>query len=171
VSATGRANVGIADYEDFIQTDAAINPGNSGGPLVNIQGKLVGINAAIYSRTGGYQGIGFAVPSNMAESVMSQLIEEGKVTRGWLGVTIQNVTPGLAKEFGIKKTGGALVSDIFAGSPADKAGFQRGDIVLEINGKKVKDVVSLRNMVAQSKVGSTIQLKVIREGKPATLLQ
>ncbi|UCF87627.1 MAG: DegQ family serine endoprotease [Nitrospiraceae bacterium] len=169
VSATGRANVGIADYEDFIQTDAAINPGNSGGPLVNRQGKLVGVNAAIYSRTGGYQGIGFAVPSNMAESVMSQLIEDGKVTRGWLGVTIQNVTPELAKEFGIKKAGGALVSDIFTGSPADKAGFQRGDIVLEINGKKVKDVVSLRNMVSQSKVGSTIKLEIIREGKPATI--
>jgi serine protease Do len=169
VSATGRANVGIADYEDFIQTDAAINPGNSGGPLVNIKGELVGVNAAIFSRTGGYQGIGFAVPSNMAESVMNQLINEGKVTRGWLGVTIQNITPELAEEFGIKKPTGALVSDVFADSPAERAGIKRGDVILELNGKKVKDVVSLRNMVAQSKVGSEIKLKIIRDGKSISL--
>jgi serine protease Do len=165
VSAVGRANVGITDYEDFIQTDAAINPGNSGGPLVNIEGELVGINAAIFSKTGGYQGIGFAVPSNLAVSVMKQLIEEGKVTRGWLGVTIQNVTPELAKEFGLKKPAGALISDIFSDSPAEKAGLKRGDIILELNGKKVKDVITLRNMVAQSKIGSTIRLKVMRDGK------
>ncbi len=169
VSAVGRANVGIAEYEDFIQTDAAINPGNSGGPLVNIQGELVGINSAIYSKTGGYQGIGFAVPSNMAESVMKQLIKKGKVTRGWLGVTIQNITPELAREFGLKKSRGALVSDIFKGSPAEKAGIKRGDVILEINGKKTKNVDSLRNIVAQSEVGSTINLKVMREGKPVIL--
>jgi serine protease Do len=166
VSAVGRANVGIADYEDFIQTDAAINPGNSGGPLVNIEGKLVGVNAAIFSRTGGYQGIGFAVPSNMAELVMKQLIEEGKVTRGWLGVTIQDITTELAKEFGLKKPMGALVSDVFAGSPAEEAELKRGDVILELNGKKIKDVITLRNMVSQSKVGSTIRLKVMRDGKP-----
>lgn len=169
VSAVGRANVGIADYEDFIQTDAAINPGNSGGPLVSIKGELVGINTAIFSRTGGYQGIGFAVPSNMVISVMTQLIEEGKVTRGWLGVTIQNITPELAKEFGLKKPGGALITDIFKESPAEKAGLQRGDIILEVNGKKIKDVESLRNTVAQTKVGSTIKLKVIRNGKHISL--
>ncbi len=163
VSALGRANVGIADYEDFIQTDAAINPGNSGGPLVNIKGELVGINTAIFSRTGGYQGIGFAVPSNMAKSVMTQLINEGKVTRGWLGVTIQNLTPELAREFGLKETTGALVTDIFKGSPAQKADIKRGDVILEVNDKKTRNVESLRNIVAQSKVGSKIKLKILRD--------
>ena len=165
VSAMGRANVGIADYEDFIQTDAAINPGNSGGPLVNIKGELVGINTAIFSRTGGFQGIGFAVPSNMAKSVMTQLISEGKVTRGWLGVTIQNLTPELAKEFGLDKTAGALVTDVFRGSPAEKAELKRGDVILEVNGKETMNVESLRNTVAQSKVGSTITMKVLRDKK------
>jgi serine protease Do len=165
VSAVGRANVGVADYENFIQTDAAINPGNSGGPLVNIKGELVGINTAIFSRTGGYQGIGFAVPSNMAKSVMTQLINDGKVTRGWLGVTIQNLTPELAKEFGLKKSTGALVTDIFRGSPAEKADLKRGDIILEVNGKNIRNVEALRNIVAQSKVGSSIELKVRRESK------
>ncbi len=169
VSAVGRENVGIADYENFIQTDAAINPGNSGGPLVNIRGELVGINAAIFSKTGGYQGIGFAVPSNMAKLVMNQLIKDGKVIRGWLGVTIQNVTPELAGEFGLEKAGGALVSDIMRGGPAEKAGIKRGDIILEVNGKKIREVQTLRNMVAQSKIGSTIKLKAIRDGKPIVL--
>jgi serine protease Do len=162
VSAVGRANVGIADYEDFIQTDAAINPGNSGGPLVNVKGELVGINTAIFSRTGGYQGIGFAVPSNMAKSVMTQLINDGKVTRGWLGVTIQNFTPELAKEFGLEKAAGALVTEIFKGSPADRAGLKRGDVILDVNGKKISNVEGLRNLVAQSKVGSTIKIKILR---------
>jgi len=165
VSAVGRANVGIADYEDFIQTDAAINPGNSGGPLVNIKGELIGINTAIFSRTGGYQGIGFAVPSNMAQSVMNQLINKGKVTRGWLGITIQNFTPELAKQFGLSKSTGALVTEILKGSPAEKAGIKRGDIITEVDKKEVKNVEALRNMIAQSKVGSRIQLKVIRDGK------
>jgi serine protease Do len=165
VSALGRANVGIADYEDFIQTDAAINPGNSGGPLVNIKGELVGINTAIFSRTGGYQGIGFAVPSNMAKSVMTQLMNEGKVTRGWLGITIQNLTPELAREFNLKKSSGALVTDMFKGSPAEKAGIRRGDVILEINGKEIRNVESLRNIVAQSKVGSRIKLEVLRDGR------
>ena len=165
VSAMGRANVGIADYENFIQTDAAINPGNSGGPLVNIKGELVGINTAIFSRTGGYQGIGFAVPSNMAKSVMTQLINDGKVTRGWLGVTIQNLTPELASEFGLKKSAGALVTDIFRGSPAENADLIRGDVILEVDGKKIRNVESLRNTVAQSKVGSKIALSILRDGK------
>jgi serine protease Do len=169
VSALGRANVGIADYEDFIQTDAAINPGNSGGPLVNIKGELVGINTAIFSRTGGYQGIGFAVPSNMAQSVMTQLIKEGKVTRGWLGITIQNFTPELAKEFGHNKSTGALVTDIFEESPAEKAGMKRGEVILEGNSKKIKNVETLRNIVAQSKLGSTIKVKILREGKNMVL--
>lgn len=165
VSAVGRANVGIADYEDFIQTDAAINPGNSGGPLVNIKGELIGINTAIFSRTGGYQGIGFAVPSNMVQSVMTQLIKKGKVTRGWLGVTIQNLSPELAKEFGLKRAAGALVTEIFKGSPAEKANLKRGDVLLSVNGKNINNVESLRNLIAQSKVGSTAKLNILRDGK------
>jgi serine protease Do len=165
ISAVGRANVGIADYEDFIQTDAAINPGNSGGPLVNIKGELIGINTAIFSRTGGYQGIGFAVPSNMVRPLMSQLIQKGKIIRGWLGVTIQEMTPEISQKFGLEKSKGALVSDVAKGSPAEKAGILRGDIILEFNGKEVKDVASLRNMVSQSKVGSDVTIKILRSGK------
>ncbi len=162
VSAVGRANVGIADYEDFIQTDAAINPGNSGGPLVNIHGELVGINTAIFSRSGGYQGIGFAVPSNMVRRVMEQLRKQGKVIRGWLGVTIQDMTPELAEKFGLKTTAGALVSDVFKDSPAQKAGIKRGDVITEYDGKVITSVSSLRNMVAQSKVGSEVEITVVR---------
>ncbi len=169
ISAVGRANVGIADYEDFIQTDAAINPGNSGGPLVNIRGEMIGINTAIFSRTGGYQGIGFAVPSNMVKLVMEQLIQKGKVVRGWIGVTIQELTPELSQKFGVKNTKGALVSDVMKGSPAAKSGIMRGDIIIEFNGKEVKDVNTLRNMVAQSKTGNEITLKVIRSGRELTL--
>lgn len=169
ISAVGRANVGIADYEDFIQTDAAINPGNSGGPLVNIKGEMIGINTAIFSRTGGYQGIGFAVPSNMVRLVMDQLIQKGKVIRGWIGVTIQELTPELSQKFGLKNTKGALVSDVMKDSPAAKAGIKQGDIIVEFNGKDVKDVSSLRNMVAQSKTGNEITLKIVRSGKELTL--
>ncbi|VAX29781.1 HtrA protease/chaperone protein [hydrothermal vent metagenome] len=162
VSAVGRANVGIADYEDFIQTDAAINPGNSGGPLVNIHGELVGINTAIFSRSGGYQGIGFAVPSNMVRRVMEQLRKQGKVIRGWLGVTIQDMTPELAEKFGLKTAAGALVSDVFKDSPAQKAGIKRGDVIIEYDGKAITSVSSLRNMVARSKVGSEVEITVVR---------
>ena len=169
ISAVGRANVGIADYEDFIQTDAAINPGNSGGPLVNIKGELIGINTAIFSKTGGYQGIGFAVPSNMVRPLMSQLIQKGKIIRGWLGVTIQEMTPEIAQKFGLEKSRGALVSDVTKGSPAEKAGILRGDIVIEFNRKEVKDVASLRNMVSQSKVGSDVLIKIMRSGKEYTV--
>lgn len=169
ISAVGRANVGIADYEDFIQTDAAINPGNSGGPLVNTKGELIGINTAIFSRTGGYQGIGFAVPSNMARLVMNQLIQKGKVMRGWLGVTIQELTPELSQKFGLEKSKGVLISDVAKGSPAEKAGMARGDIILEFNGKEVKDVSGLRNMVAQSKAGAEVSMKILRSGKEHTV--
>jgi serine protease Do len=169
ISAVGRANVGIADYEDFIQTDAAINPGNSGGPLVNIKGELIGINTAIFSKTGGYQGIGFAVPSNMVRLVMDQLVQKGKVVRGWIGVTIQELTPELMQKFGLKKSNGALVSDVERGSPAERAGIIRGDIILEFNGKEVKDVSSLRNMVARSKGGSEILIRIFRSGKEYTV--
>ncbi len=169
ISAVGRANVGIADYEDFIQTDAAINPGNSGGPLVNINGELIGINTAIFSRSGGYQGIGFAVPSNMAKVVMEQLIKQGKIIRGWLGVMIQEVTPEIAQKFGMKDPRGALVSDVTKGSPAEKAGIMRGDIIIEYDGKLISSVSNLRNSVAQTRVGSKVELKIFRNGKEFSL--
>lgn len=165
ISAVGRANVGIADYEDFIQTDAAINPGNSGGPLVNIKGELIGINTAIFSRSGGYQGIGFAVPSDMARVVFDQLLKQGKIVRGWLGVTIQELTPELSAKFGLKDSRGALVSDVSKGSPAEKAGVLRGDIILEFNGKEIKGVAGLRNTVSQSRIGSEATVKILRNGK------
>jgi serine protease Do len=168
VSAVGRANVGIADYEDFIQTDAAINPGNSGGALINIKGELVGINTAIFSTSGGYQGIGFAVPTSMAKTVMNSLIAEGKVTRGWLGVTIQALTPELAKQFGLKDEKGVLLGDVIDGSPADKAGLQRGDVIIEFEGKKVEEPNQLRNMVANTPLGKEVRITVIRENKPET---
>jgi serine protease Do len=169
ISAVGRANVGIADYEDFIQTDAAINPGNSGGPLVNVRGELIGINTAIFSRTGGYQGIGFAVPSNMARLVMEQLMTQGRIVRGWLGVSIQDITPELSQKFGIKGSRGALVSDVTKGSPAEKAGIGRGDVILEFNGKEVTSVGGLRNMVSQSRAGAEVSVKILRGGKEYTL--
>ena len=159
ISAVGRANVGIADYEDFIQTDAAINPGNSGGALINARGELIGINTAILSRTGGYQGIGFAVPSSMARQVMDSLVKYKKVVRGWLGVSIQEVTSDLAEEFGVKDLKGALVSGVMKGSPAEKAGIKQGDVILQFNGKIVEDTGHLRNMVSQTPVGSTVKVK------------
>jgi len=162
ISAIGRANVGIADYEDFIQTDAAINPGNSGGPLVNIRGELIGINTAIFSRSGGYQGIGFAVPSNMAKSVFEQLVKSGKVIRGWIGVTIQDLNSDLATSFGMKNTNGALISDILIGSPAEKAGLRRGDVIISFGGKKIQNVSVLRNMVARSTINSQVKVRVFR---------
>ncbi|MEW6417646.1 MAG: DegQ family serine endoprotease [Nitrospirota bacterium] len=169
VSATGRANVGIADYEDFIQTDAAINPGNSGGALVNIRGELVGINTAIFSTTGGYQGIGFAIPSNMAKVVMESLIKKGKVIRGWLGVTIQPLTPDLVKQFNLGEKKGVLVGDVVEDSPAEKAGIERGDVIVEFDGKKVEDVTNLRNMVANILPNKEVMITIIRDGKPKTV--
>jgi len=168
VSAVGRANIGIADYEDFIQTDAAINPGNSGGALVNVRGELVGINTAIFSTSGGYQGIGFAVPTSMAKAAMDSLINKGKVVRGWLGVSIQNLTPELAKQFELTDGKGVLVGDIIEDSPADKGGLQRGDIIVEVQGKKIDDPNQIRNMVAGIEPGQEIEMKIIRENKPIT---
>lgn len=165
VSAVGRANVGIADYEDFIQTDAAINPGNSGGALVNVKGELVGINTAIFTRSGGYMGIGFAVPSQMVKAVIDSLVSKGKVVRGWLGVTIQEVSPELAKQFGLKNARGALVSDILDESPAAKAGIARGDVIIEVDHKPVENAVQLRNLVAGLAVGAKVNVKVIRDKK------
>jgi serine protease Do len=169
VSAVGRSNVGIADYEDFIQTDAAINPGNSGGALVNGEGKLIGINTAIFSTSGGYMGIGFAIPSNMAKSVMDSIIKHGKVIRGWFGVTIQGLTKDLADQFGIKGEEGALVSDVAKGSPADKGGIKRSDVIIALNGKKVSDATALRNMVADIAPGTSIKVTVIRDKEEKTL--
>lgn len=169
VSAIGRANVGITDYEDFIQTDAAINPGNSGGALVNVRGELVGINTAIYSTSGGYQGIGFAIPSNMIRSVMDSLVNKGKVVRGWLGVSIQKVTPELSKQFSSKDESGVLVSDTIENGPAEKAGVKRGDIIVEYDGKRVEEPYQIRNMVAGNAPGEEHTLKVLRDGKPLTI--
>jgi len=165
VSATGRANVGITDYEDFIQTDAAINPGNSGGALVNTRGELIGINTAIFSRSGGYMGIGFAVPSKMVNSVMTSLIKTGKVVRGWLGVSIQPVTPDLAKQFGNKDVRGALVNEVVPDSPAVAAGLQNGDIIVSFDGKPVDGPAALRNIVAATPVGKKVKLEVLRDKK------
>jgi serine protease Do len=170
VSAVGRANVGIADYEDFIQTDAAINPGNSGGALVNVRGELVGVNTAIFSTSGGYQGIGFAIPSNMAKSVLTSLITKGKVVRGWLGVSIQAITPELAQQFGLEKDYGTLVADVIENSPAEKGGFMRGDVIIELNGKEVDEPYNMRNMVASTAPGEEVTFKVIRDSTIISLL-
>ena len=168
VSAVGRANMGIADYEDFIQTDAAINPGNSGGALVNVRGELVGINTAIFSTSGGYQGIGFAVPTSMAKAAMDSLIQKGKVVRGWLGVSIQSLTPELAKQFQLKDDKGVLVGEVVEDSPAEKGGLQRGDVIIEVQGKKVEDPNQIRNMVAGVEPGHEIEIKILRDNKPMT---
>ncbi|MCX7913930.1 MAG: DegQ family serine endoprotease [Thermodesulfovibrionales bacterium] len=170
VSAIGRTDVGIADYENFIQTDAAINPGNSGGPLVNMKGEVIGINTAIFSKTGGYQGIGFAVPSNMVKNVIDQLIKKGKVIRGWIGVTIQELTPEIAEKFGLKSYDGVIITDVAKGGPAHNAGLGRGDIILEFNGKKVKDASFLRNLVAQTEINQQVKLKILRNGQEMTVV-
>jgi serine protease Do len=169
VSAVGRSNIGLADFEDFIQTDAAINPGNSGGALVNNNGELVGVNTAIFSTSGGYMGIGFAIPSDMARSVMDSIIKHGKVIRGWLGVSIQNLTPEIAKSLGMKETAGALVGGVEKDSPADKAGMKRGDLIIQFDGKKVEDPTGLRNMVAGSGPGKKAEIKIVRDQKEQTL--
>jgi len=169
VSATSRG-VGINAYEDFIQTDAAINMGNSGGPLVDAQGRLIGVNTMIFSRSGGFSGIGFAVPSNLARYVMDRLITEGKVTRGYLGVRLQpDVTPDLAKQFNLPDISGALVTTVEPGSPGAKAGLKEGDFVIEFNSKKVTDMRQLRLMVSETNPGSKANLKVIRDGKEKNL--
>jgi serine protease Do len=169
VSATGRAGGIGLDYEDFIQTDAAINPGNSGGALVDSEGRLIGINTAILSRSGGNQGIGFAIPVNLARDVMGSLIKDGHVTRGYLGVMIQDVTPALAKEFELKDAQGALVGEVTPHSPAEKAGFKEGDVILEFNGKKVTDSRHLKLEVARVQPGEGVPVKVLRDGATKTL--
>ena len=165
VSAKGRANVGIVDYEDFIQTDAAINPGNSGGALVNMKGELVGINTAIMSRSGGYQGIGFAIPTNMAEPIMKALIKDGKVRRGWLGVSIEDVTPELARSIGLKEATGVRIRGIQPGSPAAKAGLRVGDVILSVKGTSVDTSSRLRNLVALIGADKSTSFSVFRDGQ------
>ncbi|MFQ5706588.1 MAG: DegQ family serine endoprotease [bacterium] len=169
VSAKGRSNVGLADYEDFIQTDAAINPGNSGGALLNLDGKLVGINAAIATQSGGFQGIGFAVPINMARMVMDALIKHGKVVRGWLGVYIQNVDESMAHAMGLTANKGALISDVVKDGPAAKAGVKVGDVILKLDGKPVKNSTQLRNHIARLAPGTEVSLTVNRDGKEKTI--
>jgi serine protease Do len=164
VSATGRGGLGIEEYEDFIQTDAAINPGNSGGALINAQGELIGINTAILSRSGGNQGVGFAVPVNLAKNIMDQIIHGGKVTRAFLGVMIQPVTPDLAKAFKLGKAEGALVSDVSANSPAERAGLKAGDVITKVDGEAVVDSRALQLMIGQMKPGRTVRLSVNRDG-------
>jgi serine protease Do len=164
ISATGRGNLGIEDYEDFLQTDAPINPGNSGGALINDRGELVGINTAILSHGSGSEGIGFAVPSNLARQVMDELVKTGHVTRAYLGIYPQDVTPAMARAFGEKDQEGIVVGDVSANSPAQKAGIQRGDIILEINGKPVSDSNQLRMSVSMMPPGTDLKLKILRNG-------
>lgn len=166
VSAKGRNNLDLARIEDFIQTDASINRGNSGGPLLNLNGEVIGMNTAIVTSMGGggYMGIGFAIPSNMARHVMNELIENGSVSRGFMGVTLQQVNQDLAKAFNLDKIEGALVSDVSKGSPAEKGGVRQGDVIVEYNGKKVNNIASLRNAIALMKPGSKINLTVVRDG-------
>lgn len=168
ISAKGRATMGL-DYEDFIQTDAAINPGNSGGALVDAEGRLVGINTAIYSRGGGNQGIGFAIPTDLAKGIMVSLIEYGKVTRGYLGVMIQDITPPLAKEFDLKSDEGALVGDVVPGGPAEKAGLKDGDVIVGFNGGKVTDSRHLKLEVAGLAPGENVPVEILRDGSRKTL--
>ncbi|PYM29917.1 MAG: peptidase, partial [Candidatus Rokuibacteriota bacterium] len=168
VSATGRV-IGSGPYDNFIQTDASINPGNSGGPLINARGEVIGINTAIFSQRGGSVGIGFAVPSSLAKSVITQLVEHGKVERGWLGVSVQPLTKELAKGFKRNDAAGALVASVVAGSPAERAGLKPGDIIVEFAGKKVAKSGDLPSLVAEARVGNDVPVVVVREGKEVRL--
>jgi len=168
VSAKGRV-IGAGPYDNFIQTDASINPGNSGGPLFNLEGELIGINTAIVAPSGGNVGIGFAIPINMAKSVMPQLKERGKVIRGWLGVSIQVVTQEIKEKFGLKSEEGALIGEVTKGSPADKGGLKRGDVIINFDGKKVKAMKILPAMVADTPVGKEVEILIIRKGKEKRL--
>jgi serine protease Do len=164
ISATGRGNLGIEDYEDFIQTDAPINPGNSGGALINDRGELVGINTAILTHSEGSEGIGFAVPANLARQVMDQILKKGKVVRAYMGILPQDVTPDMAKAFGQKEARGVVVGDVTANSPAQNGGVQRGDILLEVNGRPVANANELRMTISMMQPGTDVKLKVLREG-------
>ncbi len=169
VSALGRTHLGINTFENFIQTDAAINPGNSGGALVDAAGNLVGVNSAIYSRTGGSQGIGFAIPVSIARQVMEQIIKEGSVTRGWVGIEVQDLTPELAESFNLANVQGALIAGVLKGGPADAGGIRPGDILVAVNGKTVTDSASLLNLIAALKPGDKTQLTVSRKQQSLAL--
>ncbi|KAA3621585.1 MAG: DegQ family serine endoprotease [Proteobacteria bacterium] len=169
VSAKGRSSVGITDYENFIQTDAAINPGNSGGPLVDLNGQAVGMNTAIFSRSGGYMGIGFAIPINMVRNIMDQLIDTGQVTRGFLGILIQDLTQDLAESFGLDNRNGVLIAGVTDGSPAERGGLKQGDIVVEFDGRDVTEVGSFRNRVSMVTPGTKVKMTVVRDGEQVDL--
>jgi len=171
ISAKGRTRIdnNSDKYEDFLQTDAAINPGNSGGPLVNLRGDVIGINTAIISASGQNAGVGFAIPINMAQRIVRQLVKSGKVTRGYLGVVIQDLTPGLAEQFKITGTRGAVVNQVTKDAPADKAGLKLGDIITHLNGQLVDDTGQLRNRVAGTDPGTKAELTIVRDGKTRTL--
>jgi len=170
VSALGRNRVGISDYENFIQTDAAINPGNSGGPLLNIHGEAVGMNTAIFSRSGGYMGVGFAIPINMVKSIEQQLRKNGKVLRGYLGVIVQDVSEKLAKSFGQQTSGGALISEVAKGSPGNKSGLMQGDIITTINSVPVINAADLHNKIAMTPPNTDLTLRILRDGKEKELV-
>jgi len=166
ISATGRSNVGIVDYEDFIQTDAAINPGNSGGALVNTRAELIGVNTAIYSETGGYQGIGFAVPSNLARRVVEQLVAHGHVARGWTGIArIADASDETGAALGVTEGRGVVIVELVRRSPADRAGIEPGDVVVAVDGRHLADTAQLRNDLARAKVGSELRLTILRNGR------
>lgn len=169
LSAKGRSSVGLADYENFLQTDAAINPGNSGGPLLNLEGQVIGINTAIFSRSGGNMGIGFAIPINMAKSVIDQLIKKGSVVRGYMGVKIQPLTTDLATSFGITDKNGILVAQVESNTPAEKAGLKQGDVITSLDGKRVENIGDFRNSIASSLPGSKHALGILRDNKPMQL--
>jgi serine protease Do len=164
VSALGRGRMGITQYEDFIQTDAAINPGNSGGALVNTKGELVGINTAIFSQSGGYQGVGFAVPTSMGQPIYESLVKHGKVVRGYLGIGIQDLNQDLAKSFGLTDRKGALVTDVKEDSPAEKGALKQGDVITSYQNLPVDDAVALQRLVTKTTVGSKVPVKVVRDG-------
>ncbi len=170
VSAKGRQDVGIASYEDFIQTDAAINPGNSGGPLLNLQSEVIGVNTAIYSRSGGYMGIGLSIPSKMAEHVINQLMNDGIVKRAYLGIILQPVDKELSNALNLEKQEGILVSEVMKDSPASKAGLENGDIITQYNGKPVKNVSKFRNDIAMMVPDTEIKLKILRNNKPMSII-
>ena len=171
ISAVGRGNVGITEYEDFIQTDAPINPGNSGGPLVNMAGEIVGINTAIFSRTGGSEGIGFAIPVDIARNIANSLIKTGRVVRGWMGIAIQELTPALAQSFQLPEsyTGGVLISEVNEKGPSSGGTLQRGDVLLEYRGEKIRDINHLRHIVARTMVGTGVKVTILRDGETRTL--
>lgn len=170
VSAKGRSGMGIETYENFIQTDASINPGNSGGALVDIDGKVIGMNTAILSQSGGNIGIGFAIPVNMVKNIIKNLKDEGKVTRGFLGVVLQQVDKTMADKFGMKKPKGALISDVVKDSPADKAGIKRGDILLYVDGKELEDIADTINKISNTEIGKEIKIKLLRDKKEVEIL-